>query len=72
MFKQGVNEMLQGKLDEHLGYEKHAPEGRGSGKSRNDFSSKRVKSETLGDVVLSIQETVMPALNLSLFPSTSA
>ena len=28
MFKQGVNEMLQGELDAHLGYEKHAPEGR--------------------------------------------
>ncbi|EDM34041.1 hypothetical protein PBAL39_07055 [Pedobacter sp. BAL39] len=54
MFKQGVNEMLQGELDDHLGYEKHAPEGSGSGNSRNGFSSKKVKSETLGDVVLSI------------------
>lgn len=54
MFKQGVNEMLQGELDDHLGYEKHAPEGRGSGNSRNGFSSKKIKSETLGDVVLSI------------------
>lgn len=54
MFKRGVNEMLQGELDEHLGYEKHSPEGRGSGNSRNGFSSKKLKSESLGDVVLSI------------------
>ncbi|MGV3706348.1 MAG: IS256 family transposase [Arcticibacter sp.] len=54
MFKQGVQEMLQGELDDHLGYEKHAPEGRGSGNSRNGYSSKKVKSESLGDVVLAI------------------
>jgi putative transposase len=44
MFKQGVNEMLQGELDSHLGYEKHASEGRNSGNSRNGSSSKRVKA----------------------------
>ena len=54
MFKQGVQEMLQGELDDHLGYEKHSPDGRGSGNSRNGYSSKKVKSESLGDVVLSI------------------
>ncbi len=46
--------MLQGELDEHLGYEKHSPEGRNSGNSRNGSSTKRVKSDTLGDVVLTI------------------
>jgi len=35
LYKQGVEEMLKGELDEHLGYEKHAPEGRNSGNSRN-------------------------------------
>ena len=54
MFKQGVEEMLQGELDDHLGYEKHSPEGRGSGNSRNGYSSKKLKSESLGDVLLSI------------------
>jgi transposase-like protein len=54
MFKQGVNQMLQAELDDHLGYEKHSPEGRGSGNSRNGYSSKRIKSEKLGDVLLSI------------------
>lgn len=41
MFKQGVNEMLQGELDDHLGYEKHAVEGRGSGNSRNVTAVKK-------------------------------
>lgn len=54
MFKKGGNEMLQGELDDHLGYEKNASEGRNSGNSRNGFSSKKIKSEKLGDMVLSI------------------
>lgn len=68
MFKHGVNEMLQGELDEHLGYEKHAPEGRGSGNSRNGFSSKKVKSETLGDVVLSIPRDRNASFEPKLIP----
>lgn len=68
MFKQGVNEMLQGELDEHLGYEKHAPEGRSSGNSRNGFSSKKVKSETLGDVVLSIPRDRNASFEPKLIP----
>ncbi|SEA64310.1 hypothetical protein SAMN05192529_13725, partial [Arachidicoccus rhizosphaerae] len=27
LFKQGVEQMLQGELDTHLGYDKHAKEG---------------------------------------------
>ncbi len=54
LFKEGVQQMLQGELDEHLGYEKHSPEGRKSGNSRNGYSKKTIKSETLGDMALSI------------------
>lgn len=54
MFKEGVQQMLQGELDEHLGYEKHSPEGHNSGNSRNGSSNKTLKTESLGDVVLSI------------------
>ena len=54
LFKRGVQEMLQGELDEHLGYEKHSPEGYNSGNSRNGTSKKKVKTETLGDMVLNI------------------
>jgi putative transposase len=36
--------MLQGEMTHHLGYEKHAPEGDGSGNSRNGSSEKTVKT----------------------------
>ncbi len=54
LFKQGVEEMLKSELDEHLGYEKHSPEGNNSGNSRNGSYRKKVKTESLGDMVLSI------------------
>src|ERR1700761_4368841 len=54
LYKQGIEEMLKGELDGHLGYEKHAPEGRNSGNSRNGSYKKKVKTESLGDMVLNI------------------
>lgn len=54
MFKQGIESMLQGELDEFLGYEKYSPQGYNSGNSRNGSSQKIVKTESLGDMVLSI------------------
>ena len=54
LFKQGVEEMLQAELDDHLGYEKYAREGRKSGNSRNGSYSKKVKTDSLGDMLLSI------------------
>jgi putative transposase len=54
LFKQGVEEMLQAELDTHLGYEKHSKEGYGSGNSRNGSFSKKIKTDSLGDMVLNI------------------
>jgi transposase-like protein len=54
LFKQGVEEMLQAELDEHLGYEKYAKEGNNTGNSRNGSYPKKVKTESLGDMVLNI------------------
>lgn len=54
LFKQGVEEMLQAELDEHLGYHKYAKEGNNSGNSRNGSYSKKVKTDSLGDMVLNI------------------
>lgn len=54
LYKQGVEEMLKGELDEYLGYEKHSKEGHNSGNSRNGSYSKTVKTESLGDLVLNI------------------
>lgn len=54
LFKRGVEEMLQAELDEHLGYMKYSREGNNSGNSRNGSYSKKIKTESLGDMVLSI------------------
>lgn len=54
LYKQGVEEMLKGELDEHLGYEKHSKEGHNTGNSRNGSYPKKVKTEALGDLVLNI------------------
>jgi len=54
LYKQGVEEMLRAELDDHLGYEKHSKEGHNSGNSRNGSYIKKVKTESLGDVVLNI------------------
>jgi putative transposase len=42
LFKRGVQELLQGEMDNHLGYEKHSPEGIKSGNSRNGKISRVV------------------------------
>jgi len=54
LFKQGIEEMLQAELDEHLGYAKHAKEGYNTGNSRNGTYPKTVTSENVGEVVLNI------------------
>lgn len=41
-----VEAALGAELDEHLGYDKHDPAGRGSGNSRNDTTRKRLKGQT--------------------------
>lgn len=41
-----MERMLEGELTAHLGYEKHAPEGRNRSNSRNGRSRKRVKTGT--------------------------
>ena len=54
LFKQGIEEMLQGELDQHLGYSKHTKEGYNTGNSRNGSFSKTITTENVGDVVLNI------------------
>jgi len=44
--KRLVERALEGEMTHHLGYEKHAPDGRNSGNSRNGKSSKRVKGDS--------------------------
>jgi len=54
LFKQDVEEMLKSELDEHLGYEKRSKEGHHTGNSRNGSYQKKVKTKSLGDMVLNI------------------
>lgn len=42
--KRLVERALEGEMTDHLGYEKHAPEGRDGGNSRNGRTRKRVKT----------------------------
>lgn len=48
-----VERALEGEMTDHLGYEKHAPGGKGSGNSRNGHSPKTLKSEH-GDVAIRV------------------
>lgn len=54
VFKQGVEEMLQSELEEHLGYPKHTKEGYNTGNSRNGSFPKTVITENVGEVLLNI------------------
>jgi putative transposase len=53
LFKRGVEKMLEGELTEHLGYDKHDPEGKGTGNSRNGKNRKLIKTES-GEVVIEV------------------
>ena len=51
--KRLLERALEGELTEHLGYEKHAREGRNGGNSRNGRNRKRVKTDA-GEVEIEI------------------
>lgn len=53
LYARAMEQMLEGELDGHLGYTKHASEGINSGNSRNGKSSKKLKTK-LGEVELSV------------------
>ena len=53
IFKRGVEHLLKGELDEHLGYKKHDASGIGSGNSRNGFSQKTVKTKK-GSLIIDV------------------
>jgi transposase-like protein len=46
LMKTVIETAVNGELTEHLGYEKHATNGYGSGNSRNGYSSKTLKGDT--------------------------
>lgn len=71
LYKRGVEEMLKAELDEHLGYEKHSRDGHNSGNSRNGSYSKKVKTDSLGDLVLNIPRDRNSEFEPQLIPKGS-
>ena len=71
LFKEGVEAMLQAELDEHLGYEKHSPQGYNSGNSRNGYSPKKVKTKSVGDLLLSVPRDRNSSFDPELLPKHS-
>ncbi len=43
LLKQTVERAMNAEMDEHLGYEKHATEGKNTGNSRNGYTPKKLK-----------------------------
>src|ERR1044072_1660080 len=70
-YKQGGEEMLKAELDEHLGYEKHSKEGHNTGNSRNGSYTKKVKTESLGDLILNIPRDRNSEFTPQLIPKGS-
>jgi putative transposase len=54
LFKEGIEQMLQSELEDHLGYSKHSKEGNNSGNSRNGSFPKTIYTENVGEVLLNI------------------
>jgi putative transposase len=48
-----IERVLEGELTHHLGYEKHSPEGKHSGNSRNGKTHKRLKGQA-GEIPLAV------------------
>lgn len=71
LFKRGVEEMLQAELDEHLGYEKYSKDGHNTGNSRNGSYPKKVKTESVGDMVLNIPRDRNSEFSPQLIPKGS-
>ena len=53
LFKGTIEQMLEGEMEEHLGYEKHESVGRGSGNSRNGYNRKTISSE-MGEMEIQV------------------
>jgi transposase-like protein len=45
LVKQGFEALLELEMEDHLGYAKHDPQGRGSGNSRNGHSAKTIRGD---------------------------
>ena len=53
VFREAVQEMLKAEMDNHLGYEKHAPEAAEYANNRNGKNTKKVRSK-LGELTIEV------------------
>lgn len=53
LIAQSLEQMLESELTEHLGYEKHSPEGRNTGNSRNGKTHKTLKNDN-GEIEITV------------------
>ncbi|AHX60837.1 IS256 family transposase [Aeromonas media WS] len=60
LIKLTVETALNAEMDEHLGYEKHAPQGRGTGNNRNGYSIKRLKGQHGEVTIQAPRDRVIP------------
>lgn len=70
LYARAMEQMLEGEMDSHLGYEKHSSEGLNSGNSRNGKTSKTVKT-TLGEIDLEIPRDRNSSFEPILIPKRS-
>ena len=70
LFTKGVEQMLEGELDGHLGYAKHSPEGINSGNSRNGKTSKKIKTKR-GELDIEVPRDRNGTFNPVLVPKRS-
>lgn len=70
LYARAMEQMIEGELDGHLGYEKHSPDGINSGNSRNGKTSKKVKT-TMGEVELEIPRDRNSTFEPVLIPKRS-
>lgn len=53
IFNRGTEQILNGEMDHHLGYQKNSIEGNMTGNRRNGYSKKKLKSE-FGEVNINV------------------
>ena len=65
--KRLVERALEGEMTDHLGYEKHAPEGKNTGNSRNGRTRKTVTTDTGAIELEGPRHAVFPAFPAHYF-----
>ncbi len=70
LFVKGMEQMLEGELDGHLGYAKHSPQGINSGNSRNGKSTKKIKTKR-GELTVEVPRDRNSTFEPELIPKRS-